>query len=85
MKLNNLFSQKVNNTIYILAILIGTFILFPKSTYAYLDPGSGSYVVQILIASLAGIGFFLKTYWNQIRGIFSRKNKSSNKKSDEQD
>lgn len=85
MKLNNLFSQKVNNTIYILAILIGTFILFPKNTYAYLDPGSGSYVVQILIASLAGLGFFIKTYWNQIRSIFSRKNKGSKKKSDEQD
>ncbi len=85
MKLNNLFGQKVNSIISILAILIVTFLLFPKSTYAYLDPGSGSYIVQILIASLAGIGFFVKTYWNQIKSIFSRKNKSSKNKGDEQD
>lgn len=39
---------------------------------AYLDPGSGSFILQILIASLVGGLFLVKTYWhklvNRIRG-----------------
>ena len=43
------------------------------STAAYLDPGSGSFILQILVASLVGVGFFFRSTWarliNKIRGI----------------
>ena len=42
--------------------------------HAYLDPGSGSFILQLLIASLVGIGFALRSYWGKITGLF-RKNK----------
>ena len=37
---------------------------------AYLDPGSGSFILQLLIASLVGAAFVLKTYWRRINGFF---------------
>ncbi len=39
---------------------------------AYLDPGSGSFLIQLLIAGLVGAGFIVKVYWKKIKGLFSR-------------
>lgn len=39
---------------------------------AYLDPGSGSFLIQLLIAGLVGAGFLLKAYWKKIKGLFNR-------------
>ncbi len=36
---------------------------------AYLDPGSGSFVVQALIAALAGIGVTARLYWTKIKSM----------------
>lgn len=61
-----------------LALAFVLFIfLVPPRVHAYLDPGSGSYLIQIIIASLAGAGFFLKTNWQKVKNIFSKKNKSN--------
>ncbi len=40
---------------------------------AYLDPGSSSFIIQILIASLVGIGFALRSYWGKLIGLFRKK------------
>jgi hypothetical protein len=40
--------------------------------HAYVDPGTGSYVIQILIAALAGAAFAVRIYWRKIKGFFSR-------------
>jgi hypothetical protein len=39
---------------------------------AYLDPGSGSFILQLLIASAVGIGFALRGYWSKIIGLFTK-------------
>jgi hypothetical protein len=39
---------------------------------AYLDPGSGSIIVQVLIAGLMAVGIVVKVFWKKIKGIFSR-------------
>jgi hypothetical protein len=56
------------------------FLLFPVKAHAYLDPGSGSYLVQIIVASLAGAGYFLKINWGKVKSILSKK---KTQKSDE--
>lgn len=43
-----------------------------KSYDAYLDPGSGSFILQLLIASLVGAAFIIKTYWRRINGYFRK-------------
>jgi hypothetical protein len=40
--------------------------------HAYVDPGTGSYVIQILIAAVVGAAFAVRVYWNKIKGLFSR-------------
>lgn len=44
-------------------------LLFPSPVYAYLDPGSGSFFIQIIIATVVSSLFFAKTYWRKIKGI----------------
>ncbi len=39
---------------------------------AYLDPGSGSFLIQLLIAGLVGAGFLIKAYWKKIKKLFKR-------------
>jgi len=40
---------------------------------AYVDPGTGSYLIQLLIASILGSFFVLKTYWRKLLGFISNK------------
>lgn len=37
---------------------------------AYLDPGSGSFLIQLLIAALLGAGIALRAYWGKIKKLF---------------
>jgi hypothetical protein len=39
----------------------------PSTARAYVDPGTGSYFLQILIAGLLGAAFAVKLYWRKIR------------------
>lgn len=39
----------------------------------YLDPGSGSMLVQMILAAVLGIGVGVKIFWKQIRALFTRK------------
>ena len=40
---------------------------------AYLDPGSGSFILQLLIAALLGVGIALRASWGKIKGLFGIK------------
>ena len=48
------------------------FVFIPEKLFAYLDPGTGSFIFQILIASaLTGI-YILKSYWKKIKNFFKK-------------
>jgi hypothetical protein len=49
----------------------------------YIDPGSGSYLVQVIVAGALGIVFFFKNLKTYIKTLFSRSSKK-NKKTDTQ-
>ena len=42
----------------------------------YLDPGSGSFLIQLLIAAVLGIGIALRASWSKIKGLFGSKPKA---------
>jgi hypothetical protein len=44
----------------------------------YIDPGSGSYLVQVIVAAIVGIGFFFKNIKIYIRSLFTRSSKKTN-------
>jgi len=38
-----------------------------RDASAYLDPGTGSYIFQIIVAGILGALFTVKLYWNKIK------------------
>lgn len=64
---------KGKNNLLIWVILVVLFFVFPKNAYAYLDPGTGSYVLQIILAFVIGGLCSLKLYWKRIKVYFRRK------------
>ncbi len=63
-------------------VLVTLFVMFPLAALgaissedpmqmrlAYLDPGSGSFVIQALIAALAGVGVVARMYWTKIKSL----------------
>lgn len=52
--------------------LLGFIAFFQPLAYAYLDPGSGSYLFQILLSFMVGALFSLKIFWKKIAGFFSK-------------
>jgi len=44
----------------------------------YIDPGSGSYLVQVIIAGALGVAFFFKNIKNYIKAFFTRSPKKPN-------
>ena len=50
----------------------------------YLDPGSGSFLIQLLIAGLAGAGLAVAISWGRIKRLFTR-NKQVDIDKDEDD
>jgi len=48
-------------------------LVFTETAHAYIDPSSGSYFLQILLAGLLGVLFTLKIYWRKIKAFFTGK------------
>jgi hypothetical protein len=46
--------------------------LFISDAYAYLDPGTGSIMIQALIGALVGVGITLKVFWYKIKMKLTR-------------
>ncbi|OGD31677.1 MAG: hypothetical protein A2V45_14295 [Candidatus Aminicenantes bacterium RBG_19FT_COMBO_58_17] len=58
-----------------ITLLALALFLLPLCAYSYIDLGSGSYIIQLIIAAFVGITFSLKIYWKKIRTRFSKKEK----------
>lgn len=41
----------------------------------YVDPGSGSYLIQVIIAAILGALFYFKRGWQWIKALFWRPKK----------
>ena len=41
--------------------------------FLYIDPGSGSYLVQVIIAAVLGAAFYFKNFWIKIKSFFTRR------------
>ncbi len=54
----------------------GVFLSGLADKLKYLDPGSGSILIQLLIAAAAGLGIALAASWKRIKRLFS-KNKNT--------
>ncbi|MBI2729334.1 MAG: hypothetical protein HYX40_01025 [Sphingobacteriales bacterium] len=41
----------------------------------YVDPGSTSYLLQVIIAAVVGVAVYFKTIWWKIKSIFGKVDK----------
>ncbi len=55
-----------------LVTLVLFHLLIPRNSYAYLDPGTGSFIIQMLIATIVGGLFVIKIYFAKIKKFFKR-------------
>ena len=46
-------------------------VIAASDAHAYLDPGTGSLLIQMLIAGVVGAGVVVKIYWRKIRTFVS--------------
>jgi len=54
-----------------------------KYTFLYLDPGSGSYLLQVIIATVLGGLMFFKNFWIKIKSFFVKQKPTDDFKEDE--
>jgi hypothetical protein len=55
------------------ACLLLALVLTPSPAWAYLDPGTGSIILQVLLGGVGGALVIARLYWGQIKEFFSRK------------
>ncbi len=67
---------KYFNFITLLAFIM---LVLTKNAYSYLDPGTGSYLIQILAAAIFGSLFAIKMFWGKIKEFFNTKSSGKNK------
>jgi hypothetical protein len=57
---------------WIVLLIISVALIPTRRVYAYLDPGTGSFIIQILIASLLGLALSVRLFWSRILGLFKK-------------
>ena len=63
-------SAKKNHIMIIVIMLVYSLSIQPA--YAYLDPGTGSYMLQILIAGVLAFFFFAKSFFYKVKTFFQK-------------
>lgn len=67
----------------VLVILFSIFIYVPDA-HAYIDPGSGSMILQAIVASIAAGFAFISIFWQRIKAkFFSNKTDSHDDTNDD--
>lgn len=60
---------KLSSAVIIILVLMLT---SPKCAYAYVDPGTGSFVVQLILGFIFGSIIGIKLYWKKIKSFFAK-------------
>jgi len=64
----------ISRKLLLSSLLTGALVLalLSENAYAYVDPGTGSYIVQMLFAGVIAALFSIKLFWSRIKGFFKR-------------
>ncbi len=62
-------------------IVLTVFFMFmnPVMANAYIDLGTGSFIIQALLAVVLGAAYFIKISWGRIKNFFNRRLSTKNK------
>ena len=69
----------VMRLVWLLAITSLMLVSISGGAYAYIDPGTGSYIIQLAAASILASLFLIKGFWRNIKArlssLFSKQRK----------
>lgn len=58
------------------AVAVACCLLYPVSAHAYLDAGTGSLILQALIAAVAGAALGIRVYWQKLKTFAGRRSRT---------
>lgn len=68
---------QLKQNLCILAFTFMFLVFVPQIAFAYLDPGTGSYLFQVIVLSIMGFFFTLRMYWQRflafLKSLFGKK------------
>jgi hypothetical protein len=60
----------------LLSMVLLLLVVSERPAHAYIDPGTASYLFQLIAGAVLGVVFVMRTYWNRIvtsvRSLVSR-------------
>lgn len=62
--------KHIRSSTFLLAL--GFLLFLTQDAYAYLDPGTGSLIFQMLVGAILAVGMVAKLYWQKLKDLFSR-------------
>ncbi len=68
---------------YKLIIILFLTLIFSKPAYAYLDPGTGSIIIQAILGFIAAAFVSINIWWIKVKNFFLTIFKSNKKKKSE--
>ena len=57
-------------------IVFASLLLVTTPAFAYIDPGTGSFLLQGLIATFLTASFAVRGYWHRVKNFFFKKPES---------
>lgn len=63
----------MGDRILVIMILFGIFFaLLPLPVFAYLDPGTGSLIIHMIVGALVGVSYTVRVFWANIKSLFRK-------------
>lgn len=69
-------AHRINNSVvnmFRLIALVSICLLMPRLALAYVDPGTGSFVIQGIMAAVVGVAVAVKMFWHRIKKALGMK------------
>lgn len=60
-------------------------LMVTADVFAYLDPGTGSMMLQVILGGIAAVGVAIKLYWHRILAAFGMRKKAPQEQQDERE
>jgi len=70
--------MKTNSRFVVSLAALCVLMFSANPAHAYLDPGTGSMLIQGLLAAIAAASVTIGIFWRRLRSFFSRKNSGEN-------
>lgn len=61
----------MNRKFHVSLVLLAGCLVSSSPAWAYLDPGTGSMMIQGIIAGITGIAVVTRLYWEKVRSFFA--------------